>query len=80
MTRLYVEMEHHRATLTGAQQAAEKEAWAATNNYNSLTDTIREERQARNLGAVRGGRWRVPGRDDESSYPVAVGRVPCRRQ
>ena len=47
MTRLYVEMEHHRATLTGAQQAAEKEAWAATNNYNSLTDTIREERQAR---------------------------------
>ena len=66
----------------GHQQAFlfRQAAWAATNNYNSLTDTIREERQARNLGAVRGGRRRVPGRDDESNYPVAVGRVPCRRQ
>ena len=33
----------------GHQQAFlfRQAAWAATNNYNSLTDTIREERQAR---------------------------------
>ena len=44
--RRYIQMEHHRATLTAAQDAAEQATRAATNNYNSLTDKAREARQA----------------------------------
>ena len=36
--RQYAEMEHHTATLQQAQQAAEKAARVAENNYWSLTD------------------------------------------
>ena len=39
-----------------------------------LDATITRERVP-DLGAVRGGRRRVPSRDDESNHPVAVGRV-----
>ena len=35
--RQYAEMEHHTATLQQAQQAAEKAAWVAENNYRSRT-------------------------------------------
>ena len=45
--RQYAEMEHHTATLQHAQQAAEKAAWVAENNYNSLTDKCREEFRVR---------------------------------
>ena len=45
--RQYVEMEHNTATLKHAQQAAEKAAWVAENNYRSLTDKCREEFRVR---------------------------------
>ena len=45
--RQYAEMEHHTATLQQAQQAAEKAAWVAENNYRSLTDKCREEFRVR---------------------------------
>ena len=45
--RQYAEMEHNTATLQQAQQAAEKAAWVAENNYNSLTDKCREEFRVR---------------------------------
>ena len=45
--RQYAEMEHHTATLQHAQQAAEKAAWVAENNYRSLTDKCREEFRVR---------------------------------
>ena len=41
----YIQMEHHRATLTAAQDAAEHAAWACKNNYDSTTDAIRDARQ-----------------------------------
>ena len=45
--RQYAEMEHHTATLQHAQQAAEKAARVAENNYRSLTDKCREEFRVR---------------------------------
>ena len=39
-------MDHHRASLTGAQDAAEHAALSATNNCDSLIDKAREARQA----------------------------------
>ena len=45
--RQYAEMEHHTATLQHAQQAAQKAAWVAENNYRSLTDKCREEFRVR---------------------------------
>ena len=45
--RQYAEMEHNTATLQNAQQAAEKAALVAENNYRSLTDKCREEFRVR---------------------------------
>ena len=45
--RQYAEMEHNTATLQTAQQAVEKAAWVAENNYRSLTDKCREEFRVR---------------------------------
>ena len=45
--RQYAEMEHHTATLQHAQQAAEKAAWVAENNYRSLTDKAVKEFRVR---------------------------------
>ena len=36
--RRYIQMEHHRATLTAAQDAAEQAARACKNNYDTTTD------------------------------------------
>ena len=47
--RQYAEMEHNTASLQHAQQAAEKAAWVAENNYNSLTDKCREEFRVRQV-------------------------------
>ena len=43
--RRYIQMEHHRATLTAAQDAAEQAAWACKNNFDTTTDKAREARQ-----------------------------------
>ena len=53
--RQYAEMEHHTATLQNAQQAAEKAAWVAENNYRSLTDKCREEFRVRQQVLEGGG-------------------------
>ena len=47
VTRLYVEMEHHRATLTAAQDAAEHAAVVCKNNFDTLTHAIQNERAER---------------------------------
>ena len=43
--RRYIQMEHHRATLTAAQDAAEQAARACKNNYDTTTDMVRAARQ-----------------------------------
>ena len=45
--RQYAEMEHNTATLQNAQRTAEKAAWAAANNLDSLTTKCREEYRVR---------------------------------
>ena len=45
--RQYAEMEHNIASLQHAQQAAEKAAWVAENNLDSLTAKCREEFRVR---------------------------------
>ena len=45
--RLAAEIDHKIASWQNAQQAAEKAAWVAENNYNSLTDKWREEFRVR---------------------------------
>ena len=45
--RLAAELDQKLASFHTAQQAAEKAAWVAENNYNSLTDKCREEFRVR---------------------------------
>ena len=45
--RLATELDQKLASFHNAQQAAEKAAWVAENNYNSLTDKCREEFRVR---------------------------------
>ena len=45
--RLAAEIDQKIASWQTAQQAAEKAAWVAENNYNSLTDKCREEFRVR---------------------------------
>ena len=45
--RLAAEIDHKIASWQNAQQAAEKAAWVAENNYNSLTDKCPEEFRVR---------------------------------
>ncbi len=45
--RLAAEIDQKLASFHTAQQAAEKAAWVAENNYNSLTDKCREEVRVR---------------------------------
>ena len=45
--RLVAELDQKLASFHNAQQAAEKAAWVAENNYNSLTDKCREEFRVR---------------------------------
>ena len=45
--RLSDELDKKLASWQNAQQAAEKAAWVAANNYNSLTDKCREEFRVR---------------------------------
>ena len=72
--RQYVEMEHNTATLKHAQQAAEKAAWVAENNYRSLTDKCRERIFACGKQVPRG----VAGR--AALHPERGGdRGGCRR-
>ena len=93
--RQYAEMEHNTATLQQAQQAAEKAAWVAENNYNSLTDKCREEFRVRqevieglkfewrmllSMAVIGGGVRRAGSGVDDASRPVAVGYLPRRPQ
>ena len=43
----YVQMEHHRATLTAAQDAAEHAAVVCKNNFDTLTYAVQNERAER---------------------------------
>ncbi len=93
--RQYAEMEHNTATFQNAQQAAEKAAWVAENNYRSLTDKCRgrisraaagprgvevRAAHAAEHGSDRGGVRRAGGGVDNASRPVAVGHLPRRPQ
>ena len=48
--RRYIQMEHHRATLTAAQDAAEQAARAAETQYNTLTYKCEQEIRVREQG------------------------------
>ena len=55
------------------RQAARAEVQHLAEDVQHLPVLARE--RVPNLGAGRGGRRRAPGRDDESTHQVAVGRV-----
>ena len=76
VTRLYVEMEHHRATLTAAQDAAEHAAVVCKNNFDTLTHAIQNERAGADRGA--GGREAPPVLARVRVLDLGADRGGCR--